>query len=145
MRRPIVFFLCAVLCGGTSIAGPRPPSNGKFPSILIGEVNGKQLLLHLLPEGSVPELRKLKGTRSINVEEGCIMVEAYVSLIGEGLLEIRMPHEDPPTKLTMLKMGVSTKSVVVKFESSDAPNLAGAIKAITPITPDPSESGPPGD
>ena len=108
-------------------------TTAKEPSFLVGEVKGKRLSLHIFPKNSEPLKRKLKGTRFINVEPGCIIVEAYVKLVGDKKLEILMPNDDAFTSRTMKKMGVTSKKLVVTFESAKVADRAGTIVAITPI------------
>jgi hypothetical protein len=114
-----------------------------MPSILSGEVGGERLMLNIFPESAAPIERKLKGTRFINVEPGCIILEAYVTLISETKLEVRMPHDDGMTLRAMKQMGVSSKRLVVTFEPSKAANQAGSIVAITSSENKPSEQAAP--
>jgi len=116
-------------------------SGKQVPPFLMGRVDGEQISLSILPEGVAPMNRKLKGTRFINVEPGCIMLEAYVKLLGENKLEIRMSSNDGFTTQTMKKMGVTSKSVIVTFNPSKAANLAGSIVAIAPSKTKLSEQG----
>ena len=88
-------------------------------------------MLNILPENATPLERKLDGTRFINVEPGCIMLEAYVTLISEKKLEVRMPHDDGMTWRAMKRMGVRSKRLVVTFDPSNAANQAGSILKIT--------------
>ena len=128
----IHYLLCLILLGSSLNGAAQKQAKSDLPRFLMGEVNGERLTLIILSEGAAPVTRKLKGTRFINVEPGCIMLEAYVKLTGEKKMEIHMPNDDGFTTLTMKKMGVSSKRVVVTFEPSKVENQAGAIVAITP-------------
>ena len=126
MKIIILICACLISCAVTFAEG-----KDQVPSALIGEIGGERLILHIFPENATPIERKLRDTRFINVEPGCIMVEAYVKVVGEKKLEIHMPHDDGFTMRAMEKMGVSSKHVVVTFEPATG-DQADAIVAITP-------------
>jgi len=134
--RPSIFSIVSsitLILLPSSVFGGAEEGAQKFkePSFLIGKVNGKQVSLHILPKNSSPLKRKFKGTRFINVEPGCIMLEAYVRQIEKNKLEIRMPGKDWFTAQTMKKMGVNTKLALVIFEPSKQKNKAGSILTIS--------------
>jgi len=137
----IQYLLCSILLASSLIGSAQEKAKREVPPFLMGKVDGKQITLNILPEGAAPVPRKLKGTRFINVEPGCIMLEAYVKLIGEKKLEIHMPHDDGSTTRAMKKMGVVSKRVVMTFEPSKAANQAGSFVVVKPSETKSSEQG----
>jgi hypothetical protein len=133
--------LCSILLASSWCGVAQEQANPEVPHALMGQVEGERLVLNIFPEGVAPLTRKLEGTRFINVEPGCLILEAYVKLIGEKKLEIYMPLDDGFTNRTMKMMGVSSKRVVVSFEPAKAASQAGAIVAITPIEKKSREQG----
>lgn len=133
---PILLSLASL---GQALA--EPPNGGKadLPLHLMGEVDGKHLWLYILPQEWMPKFQKLKGTRLINVEPGCLILEAFCELVDDKKLRIRMPLDGYFTSRSMAQMGVNSKDVVVEFEPSDSPKLAGKIVGISPFEEKPSE------
>lgn len=125
-------FFCSVLLASSLSVVAQEQVKPKVPRGLMGEVDGERLTLFLLPEDAAPLTPKLKGSRFINVEPGCIMLEAYVKLIGRNKLEIHMPLDDGFTTRALKIMGVRSNRVLVTFEPSKVANQAGVIMAITP-------------
>lgn len=74
--------------------------------------------------------RKFKGTQFINVEPDCILVEAYVKMISDKKLEIRLPNDGSFTTRTMKLLGVDSKKFTVVFEPSKKATHASKILAI---------------
>jgi len=137
--------LCSIFLTSTLNVVAQEQAEPGIPRFLMGQVAGERLTLNILPEGASPIAQKLKGTRFINVEPGCLMLEAYVKLVGENKLEIRFPHDDSITTRAMNTMGVSSKNVIVTFEPSKTANQARSIVAVTPIQTKTSEQGADGD
>ena len=131
MTPSIRYLLCLLVFSSYLRGAPQEPAIAKMPAFLSGMVGGERLMLNILPENATPLERKLDGTRFINLEPGCIMLEAYVTLISEKKLEVRMPHDDGMTWRAMKRMGVSSKRLVVTFDPSNAANQAGSILKIT--------------
>ncbi len=128
----LIHYLLCLLLFSTHLHGePQEPAKAKEPSHLTGEVAGKRISLSIFPIDAKPLKGKLEGTRFINVEPGCIMVEAYVTLVSEKELEIRMPHDDGETQRAMELIGLSSKHLLVAFEPANAANQAASIVAIT--------------
>jgi hypothetical protein len=138
IRHILVSILFASTMSGLAEEAAKPD----VPSWLIREVGGELVTsIRILPVGKSQTIQKLKGTRVINVEPGCIMVEAYVKLTGENEIEIRFPHDDLATTRTLKTMGVSSKDVTIAFTRGKAANQAGTIVAVTPIQTKSSEQG----
>jgi hypothetical protein len=136
IRHILVSILFASTMSGLAEEAAKP----EVPSLLMREVGG-ELMLRILPVGASQAIQKLKGTRIINVEPGCIMVEAYVKLTGKNVIELHFPHDDLNTTRAMKTMGVSSKDVTVAFTRPKAANQAGSIVAVTPIQTKSSEQG----
>lgn len=146
MTPSIRYLLCLLVISSYVHGEPQEPAIAKIPAFLSGMVGGERLMLNILPENATPLERKLDGTRFINLEPGCIMLEAYVTLISEKKLEVRMPHDDGMTLRAMRQMGVRSKCFVVTFDPSDAANQAGSILKITSREQQPGDQervGPP--
>ena len=140
--KSIRHILVSILFASTMSGLAEETAKPDIPSLLIREVGGELVTgIRILPVGESQTIQKLKGTRFINVEPGCIMVEAYVKRTGENEIEIRFPHGDLATTRALKTMGVRSKDVTVAFTRPKAANQAGSIVAVTPIQTKSSEKG----
>ncbi|MCW1926403.1 hypothetical protein OKA05_27880 [Luteolibacter arcticus] len=120
-----------------------PAEKASLPHHLSGKINGELLSINILPQDAMRGMAKLKGTQMLNIEPGCLMVEAWCELIGDNRFSIRMPHDDFFTKHAIDQMGAKSKDVILEFQPSTSPTTAAKITTITTITAAPAPAPAP--
>jgi hypothetical protein len=137
MQKLIQYLLYLTILSLPIHGEPQKQITFQQPSSLVGEVDKKRIRLNFI---HADMKRKFKETQFINVEPGCILVEAYVKMISDKKIEISLPNDGGFTSRTMKLLGVDSKKITVVFEPSKKANHASKILAIKPTENKPKKA-----
>lgn len=132
MKTWIYLMLCFGLLARFANGESLDNLNANERLFLGGTADGEGFVMIIFAEGEHQVIPRQTGTRFINIEPGCIMVEAFVTEVNKNEVEIRMPHPSEQRSRAMAALGTDSPHIVVSFTPTEQTNGSGKIVTIRP-------------